>query len=122
MGLNTAASFFGISAAGVIGAGAIPLVGAYQLAFVGAGLPILGFVVAELATMRIAAVEASRATAGGLPARSAPRRLNGISPKTAGPSSHGELCTYADDIGAFCFWRLSAIHNKPLEELAADEM
>jgi MFS transporter, DHA1 family, inner membrane transport protein len=66
MGLNTAASFFGISAAGVIGAVAIPLVGAHQLGFVGAGLAILGLLVAELATLRIAAAE-SRTAAAGLP-------------------------------------------------------
>jgi predicted MFS family arabinose efflux permease len=66
MGLNTAASFFGISAAGVIGAVAIPLVGTHQLGFVGAGLAILGLLVAELATLRIAAAE-SRTAAAGLP-------------------------------------------------------
>jgi predicted MFS family arabinose efflux permease len=67
MGLNTAASFFGISAAGVIGAVAIPIVGAHQLGFVGAGLAVLSLLVAELATLRIAAAE-SRTASAGLPA------------------------------------------------------
>jgi predicted MFS family arabinose efflux permease len=67
MGLNTAASFFGISAAGVIGAVAIPIVGAHQLGFVGAGLAVLSLLVAELATLRIAAAE-SRTAAASLPA------------------------------------------------------
>jgi predicted MFS family arabinose efflux permease len=67
MGLNTAGSFFGISAAGVIGAVAIPIIGAHQLGFVGAGLAVLSLLVAELATLRIAAAEARTATAG-LPA------------------------------------------------------
>jgi MFS transporter, DHA1 family, inner membrane transport protein len=67
LGLNTAGSFFGISAAGVIGAAAIPLVGAHQLGLVGAGIAVLAFIVAELATIRIAAAERTRA-AEGLPA------------------------------------------------------
>jgi MFS transporter, DHA1 family, inner membrane transport protein len=66
MGLNTAASFFGISAAGLIGAVAIPIVGAHQLGFVGAGIAVLSLLVAELATLRIAAAE-SRTAATGLP-------------------------------------------------------
>jgi predicted MFS family arabinose efflux permease len=68
MGLNTAASFFGISAAGLIGAAAIPVVGAHRLGFVAAGLAVLGFIIAELATMRIAAAEGNRAATHGLPA------------------------------------------------------
>jgi predicted MFS family arabinose efflux permease len=64
MGLNTASSFFGISAAGVIGAVAIPIVGAHQLGFVGAGLAVLSLLVAELATLRIAAAESRTASAG----------------------------------------------------------
>jgi MFS transporter, DHA1 family, inner membrane transport protein len=57
LGLNTAGSFFGMSAAGLIGALAIPIVGAHYLGLVGAGLAIVAFIVAELATMRIAAAE-----------------------------------------------------------------
>jgi len=55
LGLNTAGSFFGISAAGIIGAAGIQAVGAHNLGLVGAGLAALAFLVAELATMRIAA-------------------------------------------------------------------
>ena len=58
LGLNTAGSFFGISAAGIIGAAGIQVVGAHNLGLVGAGLAALAFLVAELATMRIAAAAA----------------------------------------------------------------
>ena len=51
LGLNTAGSFFGMSAAGLIGALAIPMVGAHNLGFVSAGLAMVAFIVAELATM-----------------------------------------------------------------------
>jgi predicted MFS family arabinose efflux permease len=68
LGLNTAGSFFGMSAAGVIGAAAIPIVGVHHLGFIAAGLAVVAFVVAELATMRIAANEGVRATTHGVPA------------------------------------------------------
>jgi MFS transporter, DHA1 family, inner membrane transport protein len=54
LGLNTAATFFGMSAAGVVGAAGIQLVGAHNLGFLGAGLVVVAFFVAELATMQIA--------------------------------------------------------------------
>lgn len=60
LGLNTAGSFFGISAAGIIGAVGIQIVGAHHLGFIGAGLAMIAFVVAELATMRIAAAESAK--------------------------------------------------------------
>jgi predicted MFS family arabinose efflux permease len=63
LGLNTAGSFFGISAAGIIGAAGIQLVGAHNLGFVGAGLAAAAFLVAEVATMRIAAVAALKPVA-----------------------------------------------------------
>lgn len=69
LGLNTAGSFFGMSAAGVTGAAAIPIVGVHHLGFVAAGLAVIAFVVAELATMRIAASEGLRVTTHGVPAR-----------------------------------------------------
>jgi predicted MFS family arabinose efflux permease len=68
LGLNTAGSFFGMSAAGLIGALAIPIVGAHYLGFVGAGLAVLAFILAELATLRIAAAEACRTTTCSVPA------------------------------------------------------
>jgi len=55
LGLNTAGSFFGISAAGVIGAAGIQVLGAHNLGIIGAGLAIIALIVAELATSRIAA-------------------------------------------------------------------
>jgi MFS transporter, DHA1 family, inner membrane transport protein len=68
LGLNTAGSFFGMSVAGVIGAAAIPIVGVHHLGFVAAGLAVVAFIVAELATMRIAASEGLRITTRGVPA------------------------------------------------------
>jgi predicted MFS family arabinose efflux permease len=60
LGLNTAGSFFGISAAGVIGAAGIQVLGAHNLGIIGAGLAIIALIVAELATSRIAASNVSR--------------------------------------------------------------
>ena len=68
LGLNTAGSFFGMSAAGLIGAVAIPIVGAHHLGFVGAGLAVVAFIIAELATMRIVAAEGCRAASCSAPA------------------------------------------------------
>jgi len=58
LGLNTAGSFFGISAAGLVGAAGIQTVGAHHLGLVGAGLAVIAFLVAELATNRIAVAAA----------------------------------------------------------------
>jgi hypothetical protein len=68
MGINTAASFLGISLAGVIGVTALPIVGAHQLGFVGASIAVLSLVFAELASMRIAAARGSHAIIQGSPA------------------------------------------------------
>src|SRR5215472_14391042 len=68
LALNTAGSFFGMSAAGLIGAAAIPIVGAHHLGLVGAGLAVVAFIVAELATMRIAAAGNCRTATCSVPA------------------------------------------------------
>jgi predicted MFS family arabinose efflux permease len=60
LGLNTAGSFFGISAAGVVGAAGIQVLGAHNLGIIGAGLAVIALIVAELATTRIAAANLSR--------------------------------------------------------------
>lgn len=60
LGLNTAGSFFGISAAGIVGAAGIQVLGAHNLGIIGAGLAIIALIVAELATTRIAAANLSR--------------------------------------------------------------
>ena len=65
LGLNTAGSFFGISAAGVIGAAGIEAVGTHHLGLIGAALAVAALVVAELATMRIAAADAVHSTVPG---------------------------------------------------------
>lgn len=55
VGLNTASTYFGVTAAGVIGAAAIPLVGAHQLGFVATVLVAVALLLSELATRRIVA-------------------------------------------------------------------
>ena len=63
LGLNTAGSFFGIAAAGLVGAAGIQAVGAHNPGFIGAGLAVVAFLVAELATVRIAAVAPAKPAA-----------------------------------------------------------
>ncbi|MFT3696436.1 MAG: MFS transporter [Kofleriaceae bacterium] len=53
LGLNTSATYLGVTAAGVIGALAMPSVGGHNLGFVSAGFVVVGLVVAELATFLI---------------------------------------------------------------------
>ncbi|WP_336488391.1 MFS transporter [Methylobacterium nigriterrae] len=53
LGLNTSGTYLGVTAAGVIGALAIPAVGAHELGYVGAGIVVVALVLAELATLRI---------------------------------------------------------------------
>ncbi len=55
IGLNTAGTYFGVTAAGVIGAAAIPVVGGHRLGFVAAVLVAVALLVSELATRRIMA-------------------------------------------------------------------
>ena len=68
VGLNTAFTYLGVSAAGLIGAAGIRSVGAHQLGFVAATLLAIALVVSELATRRIAA-GAARPQAALAPAR-----------------------------------------------------
>ena len=53
LGLNTSGTYLGMTAAGVIGALALPVVGAHQLGYISAGIVLLSIVVAELATLKI---------------------------------------------------------------------
>lgn len=53
LGLNTSGTYLGVTAAGVIGALAIPAVGAHALGWVGAAIVVVALVLAELATLRI---------------------------------------------------------------------
>ncbi|MCA7991776.1 MFS transporter [Burkholderia cepacia] len=55
IGLNTAGTYFGVTAAGIIGAAAIPVIGGHRLGFVAAMLVAVALVVSELATRRIMA-------------------------------------------------------------------
>jgi predicted MFS family arabinose efflux permease len=68
LGLNTAATYIGVSAAGLIGAGAIQMLGIDDLSFVAAILLALSLIVSELATRRIAVVAAGAPRASGVPA------------------------------------------------------
>jgi predicted MFS family arabinose efflux permease len=53
LGLNTSDTYLGVTAAGVIGALAIPAVGAHALGYVGAGIVVVALVLAEWATLKI---------------------------------------------------------------------
>jgi predicted MFS family arabinose efflux permease len=61
-GLNTAGSFVGISAAGVIGAAGLKAVGAHNLGGIGAALIAAALIVGEIASRRIAASSAAPAS------------------------------------------------------------
>jgi predicted MFS family arabinose efflux permease len=61
LGLNTAGSFFGISAAGIVGAAGIAAVGAHNLGILAAVLAVVAFLVAELAAKRITAAASADA-------------------------------------------------------------
>jgi len=53
LGLNTSGTYLGVTAAGVIGALGIQIVGAHYLGYIGAAFMLLAIVLAELATLRI---------------------------------------------------------------------
>lgn len=53
LGLNTASTYLGVTAAGLIGASGIQLVGAHQLGFVGAFFIGIALITAELASRKI---------------------------------------------------------------------
>jgi predicted MFS family arabinose efflux permease len=55
LGLNTASSFLGISAAGLIGAAGLQALDAHKLGLVGAALGVIALIVSQLASRRIAA-------------------------------------------------------------------
>jgi predicted MFS family arabinose efflux permease len=56
LGLNTSATYFGVTAAGVIGALAIPTLGGHALGYVGAAIVVVALLVAEVATLAIEGV------------------------------------------------------------------
>lgn len=56
VGLNTSATYVGVSIAGLLGAAAIPTIGAHRLGFVGSALLVAALIVSHLATYRVAAV------------------------------------------------------------------
>jgi predicted MFS family arabinose efflux permease len=60
LGLNTSFTYLGITTAGVIGAFGIPAFGAHNLGYLGAALAVVALGLAELATWRINASNASR--------------------------------------------------------------
>jgi predicted MFS family arabinose efflux permease len=62
LGLNTSFTYIGITTAGIIGAFAIPTIGAHNLGYLGAGMVVLSLILAELATWRINASNAAHPT------------------------------------------------------------
>lgn len=61
LGLNTASTYLGVTAAGLIGATGLQSIGAHQLGFIGAGLVLLALIVSEFAGRRIAFANALEA-------------------------------------------------------------
>jgi MFS transporter, DHA1 family, inner membrane transport protein len=56
VGLNTSATYVGVSIAGVIGAAAIPVIGSHNLGYLASSIVVLALVFSELATLCIASV------------------------------------------------------------------
>ena len=53
LGLNTSGSYLGFTAAGIVGALALPVVGAHNLGYIGAAFTVVALGIAELATLKI---------------------------------------------------------------------
>lgn len=64
VGLNTSATYVGVSIAGVIGAAAIPVVGSHHLGYLASAVVGVALVFSELATARIAAAASREAACG----------------------------------------------------------
>lgn len=56
VGLNTSATYVGVSIAGVVGAGAIPVIGSHNLGYLASSVVLLALIFSELASHRIASV------------------------------------------------------------------
>ncbi|MEI5996302.1 MFS transporter [Paraburkholderia bengalensis] len=56
VGLNTSATYVGVSIAGAIGAAAIPVIGSHNLGYLASSIVVLAFAASELATSRVASV------------------------------------------------------------------
>lgn len=56
VGLNSSATFVGVSIAGAIGAGLIPVIGSHNLGFLASLMVVIGLFVSEIASYRIAHV------------------------------------------------------------------
>ncbi|WP_042309741.1 MFS transporter [Paraburkholderia terrae] len=56
VGLNTSATYVGVSIAGAIGAAAIPIIGSHSLGYLASSIVLLALIFSELATARIASV------------------------------------------------------------------
>jgi MFS transporter, DHA1 family, inner membrane transport protein len=61
VGLNTSATYVGVSIAGVIGAAAIPVVGSHNLGYLASAIVVLALVFSEIANWRVNAVESAKA-------------------------------------------------------------
>ncbi|MFP6560157.1 MFS transporter [Paraburkholderia sp. B3] len=56
VGLNTSATYVGVSIASVVGAGAIPVIGSHNLGYLASSVVVLALIFSELASHRIASV------------------------------------------------------------------
>ncbi|BAN28181.1 purine efflux pump PbuE (plasmid) [Caballeronia insecticola] len=61
VGLNTSATYIGISIAGVVGATAIPVIGSHQLGFLASALVVAAIAMSEIAHRRVSAVKSHNA-------------------------------------------------------------
>ncbi|SAK89175.1 major facilitator transporter [Caballeronia hypogeia] len=57
VGLNTSATYVGVSVAGAVGAAAIPVIGSHSLGYLGSAVVVLALVFSEIAQWRVNAVE-----------------------------------------------------------------
>lgn len=62
VGLNTSATYVGVSIAGVVGAAAIPVIGSHQLGYIASAIVVLALLFSELATWRIHTVAKAELT------------------------------------------------------------
>jgi MFS transporter, DHA1 family, inner membrane transport protein len=60
VGLNTSATYVGVSIAGIVGATAIPMIGSHNLGYLASSIVVAALVISELANLRIAAVASTK--------------------------------------------------------------
>jgi MFS transporter, DHA1 family, inner membrane transport protein len=68
VGLNTSATYVGVSIAGMVGAAVIPVIGSHSLGYLSSALVLVALVVSEIASRRIASVANAAAAKGAVAA------------------------------------------------------